>query len=128
MNGNFLEKDKSELDNNGNIFGDSEYDTEGFIPWGVPFIDLLDNRFKFIIWNTKKDKGVTHNIIINDNKIYSSEKLPIGHWKMIDLGHYEEVNKITTIEDNKIRDIITFNGFSDKETFKKISFRFKGKF
>ena len=122
--GKSFQKNRNVLETNGNKFATSEKD-DGFTPWGVPFIDLMDNRFKFIIWNTKKDKGVTHNIIINNNKIYNSENLPKGHWRMIDLGSYEEVNKIVTIEDNKIRDILTFDSNMEKETFKKVSFRYK---
>lgn len=126
--GNFLVKSKHDLDDNGNFFGVSDNDKKKFISWGVPFVDILDNKFKFIIWNTDKKEGVTHNIIVNDENMFSSNNLPLDHWKMITLGDYDSVNKIITIEDNEVRDVFVFNNDYEKELFKKSSYRWNDAF
>ncbi len=119
---NYLVKDKLLLEKNGNIFATSENDN-GFNPWGVPFVDLLDNQIKFIIWNQKKENGVKYSVIVNDEKIYNSEKVKFNHWIMLTLGVYNDINKITIIEDDEIRNVFNIKTEEDKLRFKKLSFR-----
>ena len=121
--GKCVVKDRSAIETNGNKFATSVKD-ETFNPWGVPFVDYEDNSFKFIGWNQAKEKGVKYNIIVNDDKIYNKE-VPLGWWKMQDLGSWDEVNKIVVIEDGKLRNTFIVNTQEKKELFKKQSFRVK---
>ena len=122
-NGKVKVKNRVLLEKNGNKFATSEND-ETFNPWGVPYIDLKDNKINFIAWNTSKNNGVNYTIIVNDNYILKSDKLLKDHWTILGLDYIENIHKIIIIEDNTIRDTIKFNSNEDKELFKKISFRF----
>ena len=122
-NGKVKVKNRVLLEKNGNKFATSEND-ETFNPWGVPYIDLKDNKINFIAWNTIKNNGVNYTIIVNDNYILKVDKLLKDHWTILGLDYIENIHKIIIIEDNTIRDTIKFNSNEDKELFKKISFRF----
>lgn len=122
-NGKVKVKNRNLLEKNGNKFATSEND-ETFNPWGVPYIDLKDNKVNFIAWNTVKNDGVRYTIIVNDDYVLKVDKLLKDYWTIIDLDYIENINKIIIIEDDKVRDIIKFNNNEDKELFKKISFRF----
>lgn len=121
-NGNYLVKDRKLLESNGNKYATSEND-EGFNPWGVPFVDLLDNHIKFIVWNQKKENGVNYHIIINDEHIFKTGLVKFNSWLMTDFGDYESINKMTIIENDVVRDIFEFKTEEDREIFKKMSFR-----
>lgn len=122
--GKAFEKDRKVLELNGNIFATSEED-DGFNDWGVPYVDLMDNCVYFVVWNTRKTNGVRYTIIINDKDVFTTDLVPMGNWKIIKMGSIEDVKKILTIEDDKVRDKIEFNNLEDRELFKKISFRKK---
>lgn len=123
-NGKVKVKNRDLLEKNGNKFGTSEIDGD-HNPWSVPYIDLSENRFKYICWNTTKLNGISNKIVINDDLVINTKITNYNNWKIVDLGDYHEVNKIITIENDKIRDIIEFNSTEDKELFKKKSFRTK---
>ena len=121
-NGKVKVKHRDLLEKNGNKFATSEND-EGFNPWGVPYIDLKDNKINFIAWNTRKDSGVNYTIVVNNNYTLKVEKLLKDHWTILGLDYIENINKIIIIEDDKIREVINFKSNEDKHLFKKISFR-----
>lgn len=121
-NGKVKVKHRDLLEKNGNKFATSEND-EGFNPWGVPYIDLKDNKINFIAWNTRKDSGVNYTIVVNNNYTLKVEKLLKDHWTILGLDYIENINKIIIIEDDKIREVINFKSDEDKHLFKKISFR-----
>lgn len=121
--GDYKVKNRKEIENNGNKYATSEND-KGFNPWGVPFVDLLDNHIKFIVWNQKKENGVNYHIIINDEHIFKTGLVKFNSWLMTDFGDYGSINKMTIIEDDIIRDIFEFKTEEDRQTFKKMSFRF----
>jgi len=124
--GDAIVKSKSLLDIKGNSFGIIDGQMENnFIPWGVPFYDKLTNEIGFIIWNTQNQKGVKHQIIINNNKIFNLPITGYNGWRMEFLGSLDSIENILTIEDGKIRDNISLQTQEEKETFKKISFRHK---
>ncbi len=120
--GDYKVKNRKEIENNGNKYATSEND-EGFNPWGVPFVDLLDNHIKFIVWNQKKENGVNYHIIINDEHIFKTGLVKFNSWLMTDFGDYESINKMTIIENDTVRDIFEFKTEEDREIFKKMSFR-----
>jgi len=122
-NGKVKVKNRVLLEKNGNKFATSEND-ETFNPWGVPYIDLKDNKINFIAWNTSKNNGVNYTIVVNDDYILKVDKLLKDHWTILGLDYIENINKIIIIEDDKVRDTIKFNNIEHKELFKKISFRF----
>lgn len=124
--GDAIVKSKSLLDIKGNSFGIIDGQMENnFIPWGVPFYDKLTNEIGFIIWNTQNQKGVKHQIIINNNKIFNLPITGYNSWRIEFLGSLDSIENILTIEDGKIRDNISLQTQEEKETFKKISFRHK---
>lgn len=123
-NGKVKVKNRSVLEKNGNKFATSE-DDDTFNPWGVPYIDLENERLQFIVWNTKKQNGVEYTIIVNDNNVI---KIPVtlhNHWNIVDIENIQNVSKLIVLEDNKIRHNIKFDSDMDRELFKKISFRFR---
>jgi len=99
-NGKVKVKHRDLLEKNGNKFATSEND-EGFNPWGVPYIDLKDNKINFIAWNTRKDSGVNYTIVVNNNYTLKVEKLLKDHWTILGLDYIENINKIIIIEDDK---------------------------
>ena len=120
--GDYKVKNRKEIENNGNKYATSEND-KGFNPWGVPFVDLLDNHIKFIVWNQKKENGVNYHIIINDEHIFKTGLVKFNSWLMTDFGDYESINKMTIIENDVVRDIFEFKTEEDREIFKRMSFR-----
>ncbi len=120
-NGNYISKSSDVLFEKGNKFATSN-DDNGFNPWGVPYMDLNDNNYKFIVWNTTKDL-VTYKIIVNDEKVININNVKKGTWVIKNLGEKIDVFKIITIEDDKIRDIFNLDNSEDKKLFRKISWR-----
>ena len=122
--GNVIFKHRNILEQKGNRFGivDGQVDVN-FIPWALPFYDKLTNEIGFIVWNTKNENGVTHQIIINDVEIITVPKTELNHWRMINLGLVDNIKKLLIIENNKIRDEFKLENEKDIEIFKKMSFR-----
>tara|TARA_R110000751_G_scaffold152537_3_gene257643 strand:- start:18 stop:998 length:981 start_codon:yes stop_codon:yes gene_type:complete len=121
--GDYFVKDSNVLDTKGNKFATSN-DEDGFNPWGVPFINLCDNKLQFIAWNQKKDV-VNYKIIVNDEVVIKLGNILRNNWGIANLGKMDDVFKIITIEDDVIRDIIKLDSEGDKKLFKNISFRNK---
>ena len=124
--GKIFKKDKNILEIKGNKFGivDGQMDFQ-FIPWGLPYYDQLEETVGFIIWNTKNLKGVDFNIIINNEKIIQIPSTPLNHWKLVDLGKFDEIFDILVIENGRIRDNFKLTTQDEREVFKKSSFRHK---
>jgi hypothetical protein len=88
--------------------------------WNVPFYQEIDDRLKFISWNNSDDPQ-TIKIIINDNKIIKFTLSNKNHWKISDIGNYDEIENIIIIKNDEI--INRFNFSIDfKEKFKKSNF------
>ena len=122
--GNYFQKNAKVLHKGGNKFATSEED-DGFNAWGVPFIDLLDDCVYFIVWNNSKLEGVRYTIIVNNDSVFTTGLVPMGHWKLIKIDNIKDINKILTMENDKVRDNIKFNSTEDRKLFRKISFREK---
>lgn len=120
-NGKVKVKDRNNLEFNGNKFATSEYD-DTFNPWGVPFVDLLNNELKFICWNQKKKNGVNNIIIINDNKVFNTGNVSYGTWLILNLGDLKDIHKINVIEDDTLRKTFVIDSEEKKELFKKMSY------
>ena len=121
-----FKKDRSVLEKNGNNFGvyDGQVDNS-FIPWGVPFYDEKDGVVGFIVWNTKNDKGVSHNVIINHKDVVNIPMTPLHHWRIFNLGNFDDIKHILVIENGKIRDTFKLETNEEREIFKKSSFKHK---
>lgn len=119
-------KDRDEMETKGNRFGlfDGQVDTN-FIPWALPYYDELTENVDFIVWNTKKEKGVKLIIILNEEKIFKIDIPHLNYWKMINLGKLEEINSILIIEDDKIKDLHSLKTQEEKDIFRKLSYRKK---
>lgn len=124
-NGNYISKPSDILFKKGNKFATSN-DDDGFNPWGIPYIDLNDREYKFIVWNTKKDL-VTYKIIVNDNHLININNISKGTWKIKTLGLEKNVFKIIVIEDDKVRNVFDLDSPKDKKLFGKMSWRNKNK-
>ena len=124
--GKVFYKDRNDLEKNGNKFGliDGQVGNQ-FIPWGVPFYDRLTNELGFVVWNTKNEDGVKHQIIINSNKMHDVPFTPYNHWRMEFLGDFDSVESLLIIENDKIRDNISLKTQEEKDIFKNMSFRHK---
>lgn len=83
-NGSYFSKSSNVLFKKGNKFATSNND-DGFNPWGVPYIDLNDGEYKFIVWNTIKD-NINYKIIVNDNHLININNISKGTWKIKTLG------------------------------------------
>jgi len=121
-NGKVKVKDRNNLEFNGNKFATS-VDDNGFNPWGVPFVDLLNDELKFVCWNQKKKEGVNNIIIINNDKVFNTGNVNYGTWLILNLGSLKDVNKITVIEDDILRNTFIVDTSEKKKLFKKQSFQ-----
>lgn len=119
-------KDRDLLESSGNKFGliDGQVGNQ-FIPWGVPFYDKLTNQIGFVVWNTKNEDGVKHQIIINGDKMHDVPFTPYNHWRMEFLGDFDSIESLLIIENNKIRDNISLKTPEEKYIFQRMSFRHK---
>lgn len=119
-------KDRDLLESSGNKFGliDGQVGNQ-FIPWGVPFYDRLTNQIGFVVWNTKNEDGVKHQIIINGDKMHDVPFTPYNHWRMEFLGDFDSIESLLIIENNKIRDNISLKTPEEKYIFQRMSFRHK---
>jgi hypothetical protein len=123
-NGNIFEKDRNVLEKLGNKFGMFDGQLANSLnAWSVPFYDESDNHIYFIVWNTKTKEGIEHQIIINKNRVISIDLTPLQHWKVVDLGNFDEIKNILIIENEKIRDTFSLNTEEEKMYFKKMSYR-----
>jgi hypothetical protein len=122
--GKVFRKNRSDLENHGNFFGivDGQI-TNNFISWAVPFYDRLDNTVGFIVWNTNNVNGVKHTIIVNNERITQINETHLGHWRMINLGSFDEISNIIVIENDEIRDKFSLVTDEEKQIFKLSSFR-----
>ncbi len=122
--GKVFRKNRSVLENHGNFFGivDGQI-TNNFISWAVPFYDRLDNTVGFIVWNTNNINGVKHTIIVNNERITQINETHLGHWRMINLGSFDEISNIIVIENDEIRDKFSLVTDEEKQIFKLSSFR-----
>ena len=85
--GNIYKKNREVLEINGNKFGVFDGQVENNLnPWSIPFYDKKNNHIYFIVWNTKIEKGIEIQVMVNKSKIYHIENTEINHWKLIDLG------------------------------------------
>lgn len=127
--GKVYKKNRKVLEDNGNYFGiiDGQISVK-FIPWAVPFYDRLEDTIGFVVWNTKNENGVRHTIIINNEKIIQVQETLLGHWRMVNLGKFDEITHILIIENDEIRDKFNLTTDKDKEVFKLSSFRHKEPF
>lgn len=123
-NGKYFVKNRDVIETSGNQFATSVND-DGFNPWGVPFVDLLNDEVKFVCWNQKKKNGVNNIIIINDNKVFNTGNVNYGTWLILNLGDLKDINKITVIEDDRLRKTFIIDTEDKKELFKKMSFMSK---
>lgn len=119
--GNYISKPSDVLYEKGNKFATSN-DDGGFNPWGVPYIDLNDEIYKFIVWNTTKD-SVDYKVIVNDKKVININNVKKGAWVIRNLGKESDIFKIITIENDKIRDVFKLSNSKEKGWFRNISWR-----
>jgi hypothetical protein len=124
--GKVFKKNRNVLEEKGNYFGiiDGQINNK-FIPWAVPFYDELHNKIGFVVWNTKNQTGVNHTIIVNNEKVIQIQETPIGHWRLVDIGNFDEIKNLLVIENNEIRDKFSLITNEEKEIFKQSSFRHK---
>lgn len=127
--GKVFKKNRNVLEENGNNFGiiDGQISAK-FIPWAVPFYDRLEDTIGFVVWNTKNKNGVKHTIIINHEKVIQIQETFLGHWRMINLGNFNDITHILVIENDEIRDKFLLTTDEEKEIFKLSSFRHKESF
>jgi hypothetical protein len=123
-NGKIFEKNRDLLELNGNKFGvfDGQI-TNSLNSWSVPFYDEQDDHIYFIVWNTKVKEGIKHQIILNKTKVVSIDLTPLNHWKIIDLGFFNDIKDIIVVENKQIRDTFSLNTEDEQMYFKKMSYR-----
>lgn len=115
-------KDKQVLDQNGNLFGIVDAQTQ-FNPWSIPFYDQLTHEVCFLVWNTKIHSGIKHVIVVNNKEVLATENTLLNHWQLLSIGNIENIESLIIIENEKIRDTFSLKTFEEKELFKKMSYR-----
>ena len=91
--------------------------------WNVPFYQKIGNILKFISWNDS-DSPQKIKLIINENKIINFTLNHKNHWKILDIGNYDEIHNIVVIKNEEIINSFNFN-LDNKEKFKKSNFIIK---
>lgn len=71
----------------------------------------------------KKKEGVNNIIIINNDKVFNTGNVNYGTWLILNLGSLKDVNKITVIEDDILRNTFIVDTSEKKKLFKKQSFQ-----
>jgi hypothetical protein len=127
--GKVFRKNRNVLEKNRNYFGiiDGQVSSK-FIPWAVPFYDRLEDTIGFVVWNTKNKNGVRHTIIINNEKVIQIQETLLEHWRMVNLGKFNDITHILVIENDEIRDKFLLTTDEEKKLFKLSSFRHKEPF
>ena len=105
--------------NTGNFWGIWEKDILHEVRWCLPYFNESNENLSFIMWNCENLDQLNGKIIIDD-RIIHFDNIPPGNWCIEDLGHYNDINKLTIIINDKIRGIFNFNKY--REEFKKVSF------
>lgn len=115
-------KNRDILESKGNKFGmiDGQLDFE-FIPWAVPYYDMSDNKIHFVVWNTKNFYSVEHMVIVNNSRIVNIGKTELNHWKLIELGNFDDIDSIVVLENKKVRDTFELVTQEQKNIFKIMS-------
>ncbi len=122
--GRVTKKNRKLLEYKGNKFGIIDGQVEKTMnSWSVPYYDEKDENIYFVCWNTKILDGVEHQIIINKSNVINVEKTLFNHWRIIHLGHINEVKSIIVIENNQIRDTYDLSNDYEVDLFKKMSYR-----
>jgi hypothetical protein len=111
------------LKKKGNRFGIINSQSINKNPWSVPYYDYLTETVDFISWNTSNKEGIEYKIIINNTNLVYIPKVYIDCWTIRSLGKIEEINSIIVLENEIIRDTFYLNSESDRELFKKMSYR-----
>lgn len=120
---NGFEKNKKELDKNGNKFGLSHTKIlKNHTAWCLPYYDNLTQKLGFIIWNIEENAGsIEVCLIYNDEKVINFGSVEQNHWRLLDIDDFTNAKKLIVLLNNKIRNIYDFE--KDGESFKKISYR-----
>jgi hypothetical protein len=121
--GNVVVKNRDVLKKKGNRFGIINSQSINKNPWSVPYYDYLTETVDFISWNTSNKEGIEYKIIINNTNLVYIPKVYIDCWTIRSLGKIEEINSIIVLENEIIRDTFYLNSESDRELFKKMSYR-----
>lgn len=126
-NGSGYEKNKRELDKNGNQFGVSHSKIiSEHTAWCLPYHDDLTGKLGFIVWNCEENSNPVEVLLIyNDDKVINLGTINHNHWRLLDIDDYLNSKKLTVILNGKIRNIFEFDKI--REEFKKSSFREKYK-
>ena len=119
-------KDRSDLETESTKFGLVDGQTgNNFIPWAVPFYDRLTHKVEFLVWNTKNENGVKHQIIINNERMVDVPFTEFNSWRIVYLDNLDSIESLLTLENNMVRDVISLKTQEEKEIFKNSSFRHK---
>lgn len=120
---NGMVKSKKDLDQGGNFFGCSHKINRHHTAWCLPFFDELTNKICFIVWNSENEFDIEVSIVYNEEKYINLGNIKHMHWKIEEIGNFNDAKTMTVILNGKIRN--HFNFEEDRENFRRVSFREK---
>jgi hypothetical protein len=120
MNGNkVLFKDHELLMQNGNILRLIDFHKGEFeMQWAVPFYDPKSDTVDFVVWNEASDVPATVIVILNDSEFIVFKDRPKFSWEIRTLGRIENINTITILINNKVKNHIVLTS-ENRELFKE---------
>jgi hypothetical protein len=91
------------------------------IQWAVPYYNPYNDEIDFVAWNEDRDYFSKVIVIVNDDKIFDFSLPNKFHWSTKSLGKFNDINTITVIVNNKLKNHIELND-SNRKLFKQTNF------
>jgi hypothetical protein len=86
--------------------------------WAVPFYDPKSDTVDFVVWNEASDVPATVIVILNDSEFIVFKDRPKFSWEIRTLGRIENINTITILINNKVKNHIVLTS-ENRELFKE---------
>jgi hypothetical protein len=120
MNNNLvLFKKDTLLMQNGNILRLVDFHKGEFeMQWAVPFYNTKTDTVDFVVWNEASDTPATVMVIVNEKDLIIFKDIPKFSWQIKTIEKIENINSITVLINNKIKNHITLTP-ENRDLFKE---------
>lgn len=122
INGNkVLLKDHGVLSRNGNQIRLIDFHKGEFeMQWAVPYYDPKPDKINFLAWNDSSDTPSDVLVVVNDERIFTFKQIKKFEWSIQTLGNVDDINTITIIINNKLKNHIVLTP-ENRQEFKEVN-------
>jgi hypothetical protein len=104
---------------NGNILRLVDFHKGEFeMQWAVPFYNTKTDTVDFVVWNEASDTPATVMVIVNEKDLIIFKDIPKFSWQIKTIEKIENINSITVLINNKIKNHITLTP-ENRDLFKE---------